>query len=332
MDLFAALNPAQQEAVAAVEGPVLVLAGPGSGKTRVLTHRVGHLIQDLDVAPWRIMAVTFTNKAAREMKQRLVEGGILSEAQLNALTAGTFHGLCARILRQEIEVLGTYSRDFVIFDAGDQLTVVKEVLKRENISAERNPPQLLHSGISRAKNELITPAQYRPATYREELVQRVYEQYEAMLAANNALDFDDLIMKTHQLFSRHPEILRKYQAKYLYLMVDEFQDTNLAQYDLVKLLAGERRNLFVVGDEDQSIYSWRGADYRNVQRFREDFPEARLIFLERNYRSTETILKAAGAIIDRNRHRHAKPWSPNAATARRSSGWKSTTALMRRAS
>jgi DNA helicase-2/ATP-dependent DNA helicase PcrA len=306
MDLFADLNSAQQEAVRAVTGPVLVLAGPGSGKTRVLTHRVGHLIQDLEVEPWRIMAVTFTNKAAREMKERLVKQDILSEAQLNALTAGTFHGICARILRIDIEALGAYRRDFVIFDSSDQLAVVKEILKQENLSSEKNPPQGIHAGISRAKNELLTPKQYRPATYREEIIKRIYEHYEAALEANNALDFDDLIMKTHQLFSQCPQVLERYQEKYLHVMVDEFQDTNLAQYDLVKMLAGQRRNLFVVGDEDQSIYSWRGADYRNVLRFQEDFPKAQTILLERNYRSTQNILQAAGAIINQNRQRHAK--------------------------
>lgn len=306
MDLFADLNPSQQEAVAAVEGPVLVLAGPGSGKTRVLTHRVGHLIQDLTVEPWRIMAVTFTNKAAKEMQERLVNQGILSEAQLHALAIGTFHALCARILRQDIERLGLQSHDFVIFDADDQLALVKQILKEQNIDTERNPPRAMHAGISKAKNELLTAASFRPATYREELVKRIYERYEVVLAENNALDFDDLIMKTHQLFSQCPEVLHKYQQKYRHIMVDEFQDTNMAQYELVKLLAGGYRNLCVVGDEDQSIYSWRGADYRNVLRFKKDFPEAKLILLERNYRSTQTILEAAGHIIDRNQHRHPK--------------------------
>ena len=184
--------------------------------------------------------------------------------------------------------------------------MVKESLKQENLSIEKNPPQGIHAGISKAKNELLTSEQIRPATYREEIIKRIYERYEATLEANNALDFDDLIMKTHQLFSQCPQVLERYQQKYLHVMVDEFQDTNLAQYDLVKMLAGQHRNLFAVGDEDQSIYSWRGADYRNVLRFQEDFPEAQMILLERNYRSTQTILQAAGAIIDQNRHRHAK--------------------------
>ena len=306
MDLFADLNPSQQEAVAAVVGPVLVLAGPGSGKTRVLIHRVGHLIQDLSVEPWRIMAVTFTNKAAKEMRERLVNQEILSESQLHTLAVGTFHALCARILRQEIEQLGPYSRDFVIFDADDQLAVVKQILKEQNVDSERYAPAAVHAAISRAKNELLPADRYRPATYREEVIKRIYERYETVLAENNALDFDDLIMKTHQLFSQYPGVLNKYQQKYLHIMVDEFQDTNMAQYDLVKLLAGGQRNLFVVGDEDQSIYSWRGADYRNVLRFKKDFPEAKTILLERNYRSTQTILQAAGQIIDRNRNRHAK--------------------------
>ncbi|MEM7031445.1 MAG: UvrD-helicase domain-containing protein [Chloroflexota bacterium] len=306
MDLFHELNSAQQEAVAAIEGPVLVLAGPGSGKTRVLTHRVGHLIQDHDIAPWRILAVTFTNKAAKEMQERLVTQEILSESQLHSLTAGTFHGICARILRQDIEHLGIYSRDFVIFDSGDQQKIVKDILVAENINTERNPPRAVHSGISKAKNDLFTPDKFRPATYREEIIKRVYERYQAALEANNALDFDDLIMKTHQLLNECPEVLQKYQDRYRHVMVDEFQDTNEAQYNLVQQFAGGHRNLFVVGDEDQSIYSWRGADYRNVLRFQKDYPEAKVILLEQNYRSTQTILEAATSIIDRNQHRHAK--------------------------
>ncbi len=306
MDLLSTLNPAQQQAVSATEGPVLVLAGPGSGKTRVLIHRVGHLIQNLHVEPWRIMAVTFTNKAAREMKERLAKQGILTPAQLNALTVGTFHAICARILRREIEQIGPFSRDFVIFDSSDQQTVVKQILKELNLDPKRYSPQAVHSGISKAKNELKTADKLRTDNYWAEIVRRVYERYEEVLEANNALDFDDLIMKTHQLLATMPAVLDKYQQRYLHIMVDEFQDTNMAQYELVKMLADGHRNIFVVGDEDQSIYSWRGADYRNVRRFKQDFPTAKTILLEQNYRSTETILHAANALITKNRHRHAK--------------------------
>ncbi len=306
MDLFTALNPAQQKAVAAVEGPVLVLAGPGSGKTRVLIHRVGHLIRDLGIEPWRIMAVTFTNKAAREMKERLANQDILTDAQLNALTVGTFHAICARILRQDIEAMGKFSRQFVIYDSGDQLSVVKNILKEYNIDPKRYSPQAIHSGISKAKNALKTAKELRAGTYWEEIVQRVYARYEEILQANNALDFDDLIMKTHQLLTRVPAVMDKYQQRYVHVMVDEFQDTNQAQYELVQILADGYRNIFAVGDEDQSIYSWRGADYRNVLRFKQDYPDAVTILLEQNYRSTETILKAAGALIAKNQHRHDK--------------------------
>ncbi|MFQ5611015.1 MAG: UvrD-helicase domain-containing protein [Anaerolineae bacterium] len=302
MDLVAGLNPQQQEAVTALEGPVLVLAGPGSGKTRVLTHRVGYLIHDLNIAPWRVMAVTFTNKAAREMKERLGEN-LLSPAQLNSLTIGTFHAICARILRQEIELLGYHDRNFVIYDADDQQAVVRQALKEQNLDSEQWKPRPIHSIISRNKNELLTPEQFRPGTYREEIALRVYERYEAILRQNNALDFDDLLLKTHQLFSQFEEVLAKYQERYIHVLIDEFQDTNLAQYDLVKMLAGKYRNVFAVADEDQSIYSWRGADYRNVLRFRDDFPDHRLILLEQNYRSTEIILEAAKSVIRKNPHR-----------------------------
>ncbi len=306
MDLLSTLNPAQQQAVSATEGPVLVLAGPGSGKTRVLIHRVGYLIQNLGIEPWRIMAVTFTNKAAREMKERLAKQGILTQAQLNALTVWTFHAICARILRREIEQMGPFTRDFVIFDSGDQQTVVKQILLELNLDPKRYSPQAVHSGISKAKNELKTAEKMRAGNYWAEIVRRVYERYEEVLEANNALDFDDLIMKTHQLFSAVPAVLDKYQQRYRHIMVDEFQDTNMAQYELVKMLSEGWRNIFVVGDEDQSIYSWRGADYRNVMRFKQDFPDAQTILLEQNYRSTETILQAAGSLIAKNRHRHAK--------------------------
>ena len=305
-DFLSKLNPAQREAVTAGDGPVLVLAGPGSGKTRVLIHRVGYLIQQRGVEPWRVMAVTFTNKAAREMKERLSAGGILSPAQLGALTVGTFHAICARILRREVERLGGFDRNFVIFDADDQVTVIKQILREQNLDPKRYAPRAIHSAISRAKNELIPPERFPSDHYWAEIVLRVYVRYQEVLQANNAMDFDDLLMKTHELFTRLPEVRDAYQQRYLHVLVDEFQDTNQAQYELVKLIGGGYRNIFVVGDEDQSIYSWRGADYRNVMRFKEDFPEAKTILLEENYRSTETILKAAGHIIAPNPHRHSK--------------------------
>jgi len=253
MDLLASLNPNQQQAVAAVEGPVLVLAGPGSGKTRVLIHRVGYLIRDLGVEPWRVMAVTFTNKAAHEMKERLEKQQILSPRQLNALTVGTFHAICARILRQDIEQLGSRNRNFVIFDSGDQQAVTKRIIIEQNLDPKRYTPNAVHGAISRAKNELIGPEDFRADNYWGEIVLRVYRRYEEVLQANNALDFDDLIMKTYQLFTRIPSALEKYQERYLHVMVDEFQDTNQAQYRLVTLLAGKHHNLFVVGDEDQCL-------------------------------------------------------------------------------
>ncbi len=306
MNLFETLNPNQQQAVAAVDGPVLVLAGPGSGKTRVLIHRAGYLIRDLGVEPWRVMAVTFTNKAAREMKERLEKQQILSPRQLNALTVGTFHAICARILRRDIEQLGNRNRNFVIFDSSDQQAVTKRIIIEQNLDPKRYSPNAVHGAISRAKNELIEPESFRADSYWGEIVLRVYRRYEEVLQANNALDFDDLIMKTYQLFTRIPQVREKYQERYLHVMVDEFQDTNQAQYELVTLLGGKHQNIFVVGDEDQSVYSWRGADYRNVMRFKEDYPDAQTILLTQNYRSTKTILKAAGHLIKKNRHRHPK--------------------------
>jgi len=281
---------------------VLVLAGPGSGKTRVLTHRVAYLVQEFRVPPWQIMAVTFTNKAAREMKERLFR--LLGE-DCRKLTIGTFHAICARILRQEAEAAGI-SPQYVIYDQGDQVGLARQAIRDLNLDDKLFRPQAMLHRISAAKNELLTPAEMEPGTYREEVARRVYERYEALLAQNNALDFDDLLVKTVHLFRKNAEVRAKYQRRYPFILVDEWQDTNMAQYELVKLLAGDRANLFVVGDEDQSIYRFRGADYRNVARFREDYPNARLILLEHNYRSTQTILDVANAVIVRNQHRHPK--------------------------
>jgi len=296
------LNPAQREAVETVEGPVLVLAGPGSGKTRVLTHRVAYLVKEYGVPPWQIMAVTFTNKAAREMKERLYR---LLGDQVRKLTVGTFHAICARTLRREAEAAGI-SPQYIIYDTSDQRSLVRQAIRGLNLDEKLYRPHAMLRVISHAKNELVTPAEMPALTYREEIVKRIYEQYQALLDENNALDFDDLLTKTVRLFRQHADVRRRYQQRYPFVLVDEWQDTNMAQYELVRLLAGQRANLFVVGDEDQSIYRFRGADYRNVARFREDYPEARVILLERNYRSTQTILDVANAVISRNVHRHPK--------------------------
>ena len=303
VDLLKGLNPQQQKAIIVSDGPVLVLAGPGSGKTRVLTHRVAWLVLELDVAPWRIMAVTFTNKAAREMRERLEH--LLGPSRARSLTLGTFHATCARILRREAEAAGI-PRDYAIFDADDQLRLVKQAIRDLNLDDKRYRPQVVHGAISRAKNELIPPEAYSTGSYYGEVVKRIYERYQAMLASNNGLDFDDLLMVTAHLFDRTPDVLAKYQERYRHVLVDEFQDTNQAQYVLLRQLSGRHHNLFCVADEDQSIYRWRGADYRNIRRFRDDHPDLVTILLERNYRSTQTILDAAHAVIRHNPDRTDK--------------------------
>jgi DNA helicase-2/ATP-dependent DNA helicase PcrA len=300
MDNLEELNLQQRRAVTAPDGPVLVLAGPGSGKTRVLTHRVAYLVEQQDVYPWRIMAVTFTNKAAREMRDRLVT--LLGASQAGELTLGTFHAICARILRREAPNVGI-SRGYVIFDTSDQLNVAKQAIRELNLDEQKYRATAILNAISRAKNELITPQTYRPQSYYEEVVRRIYERYQAILRASNAFDFDDLIMSVTSLFDERPDILKGYQEKYRYVLVDEFQDTNMAQYVLVLQLTAHWRNMFCVADEDQSIYRWRGADYRNIARLRDDFEDLTQIVLEQNYRSTQTILDAARAIIRHNRNR-----------------------------
>jgi len=302
MDILEGLNSAQKEAVQLIKGPVLVLAGPGSGKTRVLTQRVAYLVKECGCKPYRILAVTFTNKASREMKERLHH--LLGE-RLRQLTIGTFHATCVRILRREARHLGIPS-NFVIYDAADQLSLIRQALKDLDLDDKTYRPQAIQAAISRAKSELIGPDEYRPQTYWQEVVSRVYQRYQELLAANSALDFDDLLMSAARLLREHEEVLSKYQRRYRYILVDEFQDTNMAQYELLKLLSGEHRNLFVVGDEDQSIYRFRGADFRNIQRFRDDYPEAKVVLLEKNYRSTQTILDAAKSIIALNVHRTPK--------------------------
>ncbi|GAB4579280.1 MAG: UvrD-helicase domain-containing protein [Anaerolineales bacterium] len=302
MNLLDGLNSQQQQAVMACYGPVLVMAGPGSGKTKVLTHSIAYRISALGVRSFNILAVTFTNKAAREMEHR-VENLLGGQAQ--GLTLGTFHGICARLLRREAERL-PFDQNFVIFDADDQLSLVKQAVNDLNLDDKKYRPQGLHGSISRAKNELIFAEDFPVQSYRDEIVKRVYARYQELLLASNAVDFDDLLLWTANLLEEHPEVRQKYARRYEHLLVDEFQDTNMAQYTLLKHLASHHNNLFAVGDIDQSIYRWRGADYRNVIRFEEDFPDAQVILLEQNYRSTQTILDVAMAVIDRNPHRKRK--------------------------
>jgi len=307
-DILASLNPAQREAVTAVKGPVLVLAGPGSGKTRVLAHRVAYLLRVTGIHPRAIMAVTFTNKAAGEMRERvnrLLGEAVPVSSGWKGLTIGTFHAICARILRAEAGPAGL-NPNYVIYDDGEQLSAIRSALKDLRIDEKMYRPEAMRSAITKAKNELIKPVEFEATTYYAEIAKRVYARYEEILKANGALDFDDLLCRTAWLFRDHPDVLRRYQDRYEYLLVDEFQDTNSAQYEMVCALAGRSHNLFAVGDEDQSIYGFRGADYRNVLRFREDFPEARVILLEQNYRSTQSILDAANAVIARNLKRTPK--------------------------
>jgi DNA helicase-2/ATP-dependent DNA helicase PcrA len=305
---LADLNPAQREAVLATEGPVLVVAGAGSGKTRVLTYRIAHLVSAVGVKPQEILAITFTNKAAGEMRERLegVLGGIA-----RTMWVMTFHSACGRILRTEAPKLG-YRSNFTIYDQADQVRVVKlclEVLERD---PKRFVPRGIHSQISNAKNLLITPDDYkaRVSSFYDQTVAEVYELYQGRLFASNAVDFDDLLMLTVQVLERFPEARKRWQKAFRYVLVDEYQDTNHAQYRLLQLLAGEHQNVFAVGDPDQSIYAFRGADIRNIMEFERDFGGAKQVALEQNYRSTNAILRAANAVISENRERKPKNlWS-----------------------
>lgn len=310
MDILATLNPAQREAAEAIKGPVLILAGPGSGKTRVITYRVAYLVRICGVSPHHIMAVTFTNKAAREMKQRLDQ--LLGQAT-EALTLGTFHAICARILRRDGKAVGLEA-SFVIYDEDDQLRLIKQVLEELKLDPKQYVPRAVRSVIDAAKSRLISAEDYgqRVSSYFEEIVHRVYQRYQQLLSQGQAVDFDDLLMKTVQLFRDHPKILARYQSRYVHILVDEFQDTNIAQYELMTQLAGKHRNLCVVGDPDQSIYSWRFADLRNILSFEKDYPEAKVVFLEQNYRSTKTILEVASDVISANVLRKPKKlWTEN---------------------
>ncbi|MEP7198267.1 MAG: UvrD-helicase domain-containing protein, partial [Chloroflexota bacterium] len=309
--LLSSLNSKQQEAVSAGDGPLLVLAGPGSGKTRVLTHRVAWLIARRRIAPWKIVAVTFTNKAAREMKERLV--AIIGAQAAAQLAVGTFHSLCARWLRIDGKHLGI-DPNFSIYDSDDQQKVVKQVIEDLELDEKRFRPGAVLATISKAKSELLDPKVFAQSTrdYWEECVGRIYTRYADALTRSNALDFDDLLMKVAQMFDEFPDILQKYQDKYEHILVDEFQDTNPAQYAVVKYLAAKRQNIMVVGDPDQSIYAFRSADIRNILNFEHDFPQAKVILLEQNYRSTQTILDTAQAIIIANRKRKKKTlWTEN---------------------
>jgi DNA helicase-2/ATP-dependent DNA helicase PcrA len=304
MDMLGPLNPAQREAVQVEGGPLLILAGPGSGKTRVIAHRIAYLVAERGVHPYRILAVTFTNKAAREMRDRVV--ALLGEPALS-ITMGTFHAVCARFLRVDGEKIGV-GRGFAIYDEADQLALVRRAMTDLELDQKQFQPRAVLSVISRAKSELAGPAAYAQGvrSYFEEVVSRVYERYQALLGECNALDFDDLLMRAVVLFRESEEVLRRYQERYLHVLIDEFQDTNVAQYVLARQLAGGHGNICVVGDPDQSIYSWRSADLRNILNFERDYPGARVVFLEQNYRSTQTILDSAHSVISVNPQRKEK--------------------------
>ena len=304
MDVLDGLNPAQREAVEAIEGPLLIVAGPGSGKTRVITARIAHLVRTCGVRPFRIMAVTFTNKAAREMRERLER--LLGKAATD-VSMGTFHALCARILRVEAQHAGL-DKAFAIYDADDQTSLVRRAMKDAEVDPKRFGPSAMRNGISAAKAKLLDPEGFaqRRASYFDEVVFRVYERYQHLLAQSNALDFDDLLMKSVCLLEGNDEVLKKYQERYVHVMIDEFQDTSMVQYRFARLMAGRHLNLCVVGDPDQSIYSWRFAEIGNILDFERDYPGAKAVMLEQNYRSTESILNAASQVIARNRGRKAK--------------------------
>lgn len=308
--LLSGLNPVQQEAVKTTDGPLLLMAGAGSGKTRVLTHRIAYLMAEKHVAPWNILAITFTNKAAREMKERVES--ILGPGA-DDIWISTFHSMCVRILRRDIDRIGI-NRNFSILDTADQLSVIKGILKERNLDPKKFDPRSILGTISSAKNELTEPEEFSKVAggYYDQVVSDVYADYQKKLLKNQSLDFDDLIMTTIKLFDRVPEVLEFYQRKFQYIHVDEYQDTNRAQYMLVKQLAERFQNLCVVGDSDQSIYRWRGADITNILSFEKDYPNASVILLEQNYRSTKRILRAANEVIKNNSNRKPKNlWTEN---------------------
>ena len=310
MDLMQGLNEPQQRAVACLQGPLLIVAGAGSGKTRVLTFRIANLLEH-GVPPYRILAITFTNKAAREMRERV--DALIGDAAQDVWLS-TFHSFCARFLRMELEHYGRYAKNFVIYDAADSKGLIRECLKELNIDEKHTAPGAVQAHISDAKNRLLDVAAFtaQASDFFAEQVAKIYALYQSKLQENNALDFDDLLMLTVELLTKNEELRTKYQKKFQYILVDEYQDTNGAQYAITKLLAAEHRNICVVGDADQSIYGWRGADMRNIMNFEKDYPEATVILLEQNYRSTKNILAAANAVIENNLTRKKKElWTDN---------------------
>jgi DNA helicase-2/ATP-dependent DNA helicase PcrA len=315
MDVLAGLNQAQREAVQSVHGPLLIVAGPGSGKTRVIAHRIAYLVRELGVPPRQILAVTFTNKAAREMRDRVA--GLLGDEAARHMALGTFHARCAQMLRADGGAIGV-DPHYTIYDADDQVALVKRAMADVGVDSRSYNPRTVLGTISRAKNEMRTPAEYgrAAADYYQEVVARVWARYQELLEEARALDFDDLLLRTVYLLEQVEGVRRAYQARYRYVLIDEFQDTNVPQYALTRWLThpacGGSGNVCVVGDVDQSIYSWRSADYRNILNFERDFPGAQVVRLEQNYRSTRTILECAGAVIARNRNRHEKHlWTAN---------------------
>ena len=311
MSIYDTLNNEQREAVFCTEGPLLMLAGAGSGKTRSLTHRIAYLIEEKGVAPWNILAITFTNKAAQEMRERV---DALVGYGSEDIWISTFHATCSRILRRHIDLLG-YDRNFTIYDASDQKSLMKEVLKEMKIDTKQFPERSVMSEISSAKNEYKSPLDYRNeygSNFRNQRIADIYEHYQKRLKENNALDFDDLLVKMVDLFQTNPDVLEHYQDRFQYIMVDEYQDTNTVQFLLVSLLAQKYRNLCVVGDDDQSIYKFRGANIYNILNFEKVFPDAQVIRLEQNYRSTQNILNAANGVIANNKGRKEKKlWTEN---------------------
>ena len=308
--LLQGMNERQAEAVQSTEGPLLIMAGAGSGKTRVLTHRIAYLIEEKMVNPWNILAITFTNKAAREMRERAID---LNPRTQDTLIA-TFHSMCVRILRRDADHIG-YNRNFTIVDPGEQRTLMKRILKDLNVDPKKFTERTILGTISNSKNDLVTAESYAKNAndLYTEIVAKAYKRYETELKRSESMDFDDLIMNTILLFDKNPDVLAYYQGKFQYIHVDEYQDTNHAQYQLVQLLAKRFKNLCVVGDADQSIYGWRGADMQNILDFEQDYPEAKVVLLEENYRSTKTILQAANEVINNNKKRRPKKlWTQNA--------------------
>ena len=304
-DIIDELNEKQKEAVLSVDGPCLVIAGAGSGKTKVLTHKIAYMMQEKDIKPWNILAITFTNKAANEMKERVEN--LVGEVAKD-MWIGTFHSICVRILRRYIDRIG-FTSSFIIFDSSDQRTLVKQCIKQLNIDDKMFTDRAVLSEISNAKNEMLEPDMYKLRTngeIRKETVAQVYSLYQKKLRENNAIDFDDIINYTIKILSENPDVLEYYSNKFEYVLVDEYQDTNKAQFTLISILAARHGNITVVGDNDQGIYSFRGADITNILNFEKDFPGTKIIKLEQNYRCTQNILDAANSVIKNNETKYEK--------------------------